>query len=109
MGKTTIISTNVDFLRWKYGTHKALALRLKSVLNWKELSDYALGNAALSAGQSASIEKVLNLPAGWLKRDNAAFSELSAQDYELVSAVLACSPEVKAALRILLGAINKAT
>ncbi|MBK8760075.1 MAG: hypothetical protein IPM03_06500 [Sulfuritalea sp.] len=109
MEKSTTISTNVDFLRWKYGTHKALASRLKGVVNWKELSDYALGNAKLGPGVAASIEIKLNLPSGWIKRENISLTELSAEDYELVSNVLSSSPQVKSALLGLLKAVRDAT
>ena len=106
MEKLTTISTNVDFLRWKYGTHKALASRLKAIVNWKELSDYALGNAELGSGRAASIEMTLSLPSGWIQRDNISLTELSVEDYELVSSVLSSSPQVKSALLGLLKAVH---
>ena len=109
MENSTTVSTNVDFLRWKYGTHKALAARLKAIVNWKELSDYALGNAELGPGRAASIEMTLNLPSGWIQRDNISLTALSVEDYELVSSVLSSSPQVKSALLGLLKAVHDAT
>lgn len=103
---TTKISKNLDFLRWKFGTHEALAERLKGIVNWNQLSKYATAGTVTETGTIRAIESRLKLPVGWCERDNFAFTELSVEDHELVSAVLKCTPATKAALQELLRAMR---
>lgn len=100
---------NLDFLRWKHGTHEALSKQLEGVLNWKELSDFALGQKPIPKYRANSIEERLSLPVGWLSRDNLSLVDLSATEHELVTQVLAASPKVKVALAQLLAAIGDET
>lgn len=104
---TTTISKNIDFLRWKTGTHKELAEKLEGVINGTRLSQYAQDDRTPEAKTTQAIENKLNLPSGWCDRDNLAFTQLSATDYELVSSVLVCKPAMKRALRELVLAVRE--
>jgi hypothetical protein len=79
----SITSQNLDFLRWKYGTHEALQKELHGILSWNELSDFALGKKQMPAYQARAIEEKLLLPKGWFDRENLSLVEVSNSEYEL--------------------------
>ena len=106
MAMFTIVSKNIDFLRWKYGTHEALSERLKDVVGWNELSAFANASAVPSAAVMQGVESSLKLPPGWGSRDNLVFTELSPQDYELATLAVSCKPSIKTSLVALLTAVR---
>lgn len=73
-------------------------------MNWKTLSDIALGKSDIHLVDSILIEDALNLPRGWIFRDNMAFTELDEDDHDLVSTVLSLKNEAKEALAAFLHA-----
>ena len=80
----TVVSTNFDFLRWKYGTHKALQRRLQDLVSWNDLSAFALGNKAPSDALMRKIEVELKLQNGWLERDNIELLNIQNESYEML-------------------------
>ena len=109
MALFTIISKNFQFLRLLYGTHSALAEKLRGVLSSNNLSKYAAADVVPDDVTISVIERTLKLPPGWVSRDNRAFMQLDAHDYELVASVLACSPAVKRSLQALLTSLREET
>ena len=106
MAMFTTVSKNIDFLRWRYGTHEALSERLNGVASSKELSAFANAANAPSEALMRDVESSLKLPAGWCSRDNIALTELSPQDFDLVALVLACKPGLKSSLAALLTSVR---
>ena len=104
-----IPSTNLDYLRWKYGTHEALSKKLEGILNWNELSKYSLGDKPIPKSRARAIENRLDMPDGWLDRDNFSLASLAKDDYLLVTKLLSASPKVKQAIGSLLHAIAEET
>ena len=102
-------ATNLDFLRWKHGTHEALSRKLDGIVNWNELSKFALGDKLIPKSRSRAIELRLELPDGWLDRDNLEFSALSKDDHALVAKLLSTPTGVKSAIHELLVAIANET
>ena len=102
-------ATNLDFLRWKHGTHEALSKKLDGIVNWNELSKFALGDKLIPKSRSRAIELRLELPDGWLDRDNLEFSALSKDDHALVAKLLSAPTGVKGAIHELLVAIANET
>jgi hypothetical protein len=56
------LAANLDFQRWKYGTHEALAKKVKEESNWNDLHKFALGYKPIPASTSKAIESRSNLP-----------------------------------------------
>ena len=101
------VSRNIDYLRWSHGTHKTLSKKLEGVVTWTQLSNYATCQSEPSPKILQRMEKALGLPENWCLRDNFAFTHLSEQDHQLLSAVLACDPALKRALRSFLAALKE--
>ena len=107
MSLFTTSSKNIDFLRLLFGTHDALAEKLKEVLNSSQLSKFATAEAVPDDATISAIERSLKLPPGWVLRDNRAFTQLDALDYELVASVLACKPSMKRSLQALITCLHE--
>jgi hypothetical protein len=62
---------NLDFIRWMFGGHVYTAKLLQSAIsNEALLSQLALGKKPISDSVARSVEHILELPTGWLDRDN---------------------------------------
>lgn len=96
---------NLDFLRWRHGTHKHLHKKLAPILNWAELSHYSLGSKPLSDYRARQIEKTLELPAKWLDRNNMGLTSLASEDFALIQKLLAADPKLRVAIGTVLDAI----
>ena len=97
---------NLDFLRWRYGTHKHLQKKLAPILNWTELSNFALGQKRLPDYKSRRIEEELKLPSRWLDRDNVGLTAMEADDFALVQKLLAANPRLRAAIGVILDTVH---
>jgi hypothetical protein len=104
-----IPALNLDYLRWKYGTHEALSKKLEGVLNWNDLSKYSLGDKPIPKSRARAIESRLSLPNGWLDRENISLTTLTEDDYLLVTKLLLTSPKIKQSIGSLLSAITEKT
>jgi len=93
---------NFGLLRQLQGGHKTLAKKLDGIANWKYISDFALGTRTVSDYTARAIEDRLNLPRGWLDRDNAAFLKSTTDEFEIFSLVRWTTPEIRAAMRTLI-------
>lgn len=97
---------NLDFLRWRYGTHKHLQKKLAPILNWTELSNFALGQKRLPDYKARRIEEELKLPSRWLDRDNVGLTAMETDDFALVQKLLAVNPNLRAAIGVILDAVH---
>jgi hypothetical protein len=104
---SSLSSRNLDFLRWKYGTHEALQKELDGILNWNELSEYALGKKQMSPYRISTIEERLSLPKGWIERDNLSLLEISETDFALFKKIKESKQGVKEALIQLISSISE--
>lgn len=59
---------------------------------------------SLSDGEARQIENLYNLPSDWFDRDNAALIQMSAMEYNIVTALLAANDKMKAAILAVLEA-----
>ena len=96
-----IRANNLDLIRWINGGHQCTAQILKkSISNECLLSDLALGKKMISDYVARNIEKDINLPEGWLDRDNISFiNKLTKNDFELANILLSLSDEAKEGLQ----------
>jgi hypothetical protein len=91
------VSNNLKIIRLMNGTHGYTAERLKSVVsNESLLSDYTNGKKNVSDYTARGIEQVLELPNGWLERDNLSIiNTMSKTDFELVKKLINIPKEAK--------------
>lgn len=97
MARTTR-SRNLDLIRWLHHGHERTAKKLASVTNANYLSKMATAEMEVTDKKARSIEKALDLGAGWLDRDNVAILNMSPTEWELHQLIAALTDEVKAAL-----------
>lgn len=102
MGLYTTQTKNFKLLRNSYGSHQSIAKRLQGTVNGTQLSRFTTAAEVATPGVIARIESALSLPIGWFDRDNLAFTEISAEDYELFSLILGAQPSARSALLHLL-------
>ncbi len=107
MAVFTELSRNINFLRHSSGTHNGLAAQLKGVLNSNQLSRYANAESVPDDATLNAIETKLNLPQGWCRRDNLAFTQLDEIDHKLVTLLLASKLSTRVALAALLQSIRE--
>lgn len=103
----TIRSTNVDLIRWLNYGHDRTAQKLASVTNSTYLSKMATGDMAVSDRKARAIERALDLPAGWLDRDNIAIFKMSVPEFDLYQRVAELSDESRTALKVFLSSVQR--
>lgn len=94
----TTRSTNIDLIRWLNYGHDNTAKKLAAVINANYLSKMATGDMKVTDKKARQIEKVFDLPAGWLDRDNIALLKINALDFDIHKIVLGCSDVAKKGL-----------
>lgn len=109
MGLYTTQSKNFKLLRNTYGSHENLAQRLQGTVNGTQLSRFTTAEEVATPDIIARIESVLSLPTGWFDRDNLAFTQISPEDYELISLILGAKPGARSALLLLLKELQPET
>ncbi len=103
----TTRSTNLDLIRWLNYGHENTAKKLSAVTNTNYLSKMATGDMEISDQAARTIEKTLELPVGWLDRDNIAMLNLSPTEFELRQLVANLPNESKVALLGFLSSVQK--
>lgn len=91
----TTRSTNIDLIRWLNYGHDNTAKKLAAVINANYLSKMATGDMEVTDKKARQIEKVFDLPAGWLDRDNIALLKINALDFDIHKIVLGYSDDAK--------------
>ena len=82
----TIRSTNLDLIRWLNHGHESTADKLSALTNANYLSKMATGDMAIDDKMARSIESTLELPQGWMDRENLRILKMSAEAYQLSEA-----------------------
>jgi len=93
---------NLFLLRAIHGGHGGLALKLERVANSNYISKMATGVMAISNLDATQIESTLNLPKGWLDRDNGRLLVACSIDVKIIQALSLYSVERKEGLLKLL-------
>lgn len=102
----TTRSRNLDLIRWLNYGHDSTAKKLSHITNTNYVSKMATGDMEISDRRARLIEKAVDLPVGWMDRDNIAILKMTpieAQIYQLVSTL---PEEKKSALLKLLAPEN---
>lgn len=95
-------SRNLDLIRWLNYGHENTANKLAYVTNSNYVSKMATGDMEISDCNARAIEKAVQLPVGWLDRDNISILKMSPLQSQ-IQALVAMLPEEKqtALLRLL--------
>lgn len=86
----TTRSRKLDLIRWLNYGHDNTARKLSSVTNANYVSKMATGDMEIGDRKARSIEKAVELPVGWMDRDNIGMLKMSptqAQIHLLVAAL----------------------
>lgn len=90
----TTRSRNLDLIRWlNYGQDNT-AKKLASVTNYNYVSKMATGDMEITDRRARAIEKAVELPTGWLDRDNISTLKMSPLQSR-IHALVAALPEEK--------------
>lgn len=98
----TTRSRNLDLIRWLNYGHENTAKKLASITNSNYVSKMATGDMEITDRRARAIERAVELPAGWLDRDNVSILKMSPPQSQ-IHALVAALPEEKqtALLRLL--------
>ncbi len=99
----SIRATNLCLARYLNFGHNNTAAKVRGVVNSNYLSRMALGDMKISDYSGRSIERVLELPKGWLDQDNSKFLNLTDEQYTLLTLVRDLPRSKQLALQALLG------
>jgi hypothetical protein len=105
MARTTR-SQNLDLIRWLNFGHENTAKKLINLTNANYLSKMATGDMEITDHMARNIELTLNMPVGWLDRDNLSLINMSALDSELCQAASSLSDASKTALLTLIRTLS---
>lgn len=86
----TTRTRNLDLIRWLNYGHENTARKLSSVTNANYVSKMETGDMEIGDRKARSIEKTVELPVGWMDRDNVDMLKMSptqAQIHLLVAAL----------------------
>lgn len=100
-------SRNLDLIRWLNHGHEHTANKLAVVTNSNYLSRMATGDMEISDEMASQIESTLNLPSGWLDRDNVGLINICALDFDIQRLVGGYSVEAKKGLLAFISAQSK--
>ena len=84
----TTRSENMDLLRKLNGGHNRAAKKLASVTNSSYISKMSYGEMEISDHQAREIEKILQLPCGWMDRDNALLLKIGETEFKILSQLI---------------------
>jgi hypothetical protein len=73
----TIRSRNLDLIRWLNYGHEIISKKLSHITNPNYVSMMATGDMEISERRARLIEKAVELPAGWIDRDNISILKMS--------------------------------
>ena len=74
--------------------------------NANYVSKMATGDMEISDSMARSIERELDLPEGWVDRDNVEFLKTSKTDFQLTQMIVGLSSEAKTALSTFINSIQ---
>lgn len=103
----TTRSRNLDLIRWLNFGHESTAKKLASVTNSNYLSKMATGDMEIGDRKARALEKTLELPAGWIDRDNVAMLKMSASEFELYQLLARLPEESRVALLSFLSSVQR--
>ncbi len=98
----TIRSRNLDLIRWLNFGHESTAKKLSSVINANYLSKMATGDMEIGDRKARAIERAVELPTGWLDRDNIAMLRISPMESQIHQFITKLPEEKQMALLALL-------
>jgi hypothetical protein len=105
---TTTQSKNLDLIRWmNFGNARTAKLLSSVISNATYLSKMATGEMVIHGNEAVAIERKLNLPKGWMDRDNLELLTMSAEDFATFKLLASLPAEGKNALHTLLVAARK--
>lgn len=90
---------NLYLLRYFHEGLANVVIALKPLANEAALIRMGQGKAPISDNMARDIESKLDLPKGWMDRDNEMIlKQMTAEEYDLVRAVVNIPEDCKAAL-----------
>ena len=96
MPTAAIRSKNLDLIRWLNHGHENTAKKLAAIItNTNYLSKMATGDMEISDRKARSIEKTLDLPTGWLDRNNVELLHMTYTEFKLHEQLDNCSDNAK--------------
>lgn len=98
----TIREANLYLARDMNSGHKYTARKLSGVLNPTYLTKMARGEMKICDFTARRVESKLELPTGWLDRNNQLFLKLTEEQYKLLALALALPSSKQVALTALL-------
>jgi len=98
----TTRSRNLDLIRWLNFGHENTAKKILRLTNANYLSKMATGDMDISDQMARDIESELDMPIGWLDRDNIDVIGMDKLEYEAWQAMKSLSNESKSALLVFL-------
>ena len=101
MSETTR-SRNLDLIRWLHGGHNNTSELLSRITNSNYVSQMARGDMEISEWKARSIEGAVDLPDGWMDRDNISILKMSSIQAQIHQLVVALPEEKQSALLKLL-------
>jgi hypothetical protein len=105
----TLRSNNLDLIRWMNYGHENTAEKLAPVIsNAAYLSKMATGDMEISDRKARAIEKELNLPTGWMDRDNEAVLVTPSEDIAVLAGLAKLSSAAKLNLARFLASCGEA-
>ncbi len=93
-----IRSRNLDLLRWLNYGHKHVASKLAGLTNSAYISKMAVGDMPIETGSARAMERILEMPKGWMDRDNVSVIQMNELDYALHEKISGLSEDAKAGL-----------
>lgn len=99
---TTVRSRNLDLIRWLNYGHENTAKKLSHITNSSYVSKMSTGDMEISDRRARSIEKAVELPVGWLDRDNVAILKMTPIEAQIQIFVATLPEEKQSALLKLL-------
>ncbi len=103
----TIRSRNLDLVRWLNYGHVNTAKKLALVTNANYLSKMATGDMEIGDRKARNVEKTLELPVGWMDRDNVALLKMTPTEFEIHRLVAKYPDDTKAALATFLSSLKQ--
>jgi hypothetical protein len=103
----TIRSNNLSLIRWLNHGHTNTSNKLNSITNSNYISKMTTGDMEISDYQAREIEKTLQLPSGWMDRDNAQLLKIDETEFKILSLLTDQSLVAKDGLLCFLSASKK--
>ena len=84
----TTRAINLSLARYMNSGHNRTADKVRRVVNSNYLSKMALGDMDVGNYTAVGIENALELPGGWLDRNNSMFLKLTEEQHQLLALVI---------------------